>query len=449
MNRRSFLKLAGIGAASSALTSAPIMRALADTASQKDDAFIVIHAVGGWDVTLWADPRNAARGLVDPATDQYVTTAGVKHWVPKSLGGGISTFEMVNRNGFALGPAMGDLAERFDRCTIINGIAMDTVSHYDGRFYSVTGRHLAGGRPLQTSVDTLLAGEIGPGDLLPLVSVGFPSTFLSPTLDARAMPLRVDAVTAVGKSMRRSQLYTTDDDRTAVTALLADEAAELAAISYDPQPADRMKLQYEALAKMLANKSVLEVFDESALKTKLQPRFFADASGVAIERQFHDKVALNLAFAVEAIKKRMVRCVSFGVGGFDTHGDEYEQAPLAYQEVFDLLALLLDRLDAEGMSNRVHVLVLSDFCRTPQINIRGGRDHYPNNSALILSPRFKGKTVFGATDIDQLLPQNVLSTALGKRPVRPGDVLATFLSAVGIDPRAHLRDGDVLQQVLA
>lgn len=447
MLRRSFLKLASMGAAS-AVASTPILRALANPSPAKDDAFIIIHAAGGWDVTLWADPRNERRGQVDPATDEFVTVDGVRGWTSKPLGDGTSSFELVTRNGFPLGPTLGSLADRFDRCTIFNGIAMETVSHYDGRFYSTTGRHLAGGRPLQTSVDALVAGEIGPSDLLPLVSVGFPSAFLSRTLDPRATPLRLNAVTAAGKSLARSNLYTTAEDRSAVTALLADEAAELAMGTYDPIPAERFKLQYEALQKMLADTPMLQVFDEAKLRNELQPRFFSTAGGTNIVRKFQDESALNLAFAVESIKKRMVRCVSFAIGGFDNHSTDYALAPQRYQELFDLLALLVDRLDAEGMSDRVHVLVVSDFCRTPQINIRGGRDHHPNNSALVISSKFRGNTVFGSSDPDQLLPQNVVSSPVGNRPVRPSDVLATFLSSVGIDPRAHLRDGDVLSQVL-
>ena len=31
------------------------------TAHAKDDFFVFVHAAGGWDVTLFADPRNARR----------------------------------------------------------------------------------------------------------------------------------------------------------------------------------------------------------------------------------------------------------------------------------------------------------------------------------------------------------------------------------------------------
>jgi uncharacterized protein (DUF1501 family) len=447
MDRRCFLKLLGAGAAASA-ASFPVVRALADAPVQKDDAFIIIHASGGWDVTLWADPRNEARGAIDPATDDIVETNGVKYWKPGTLVEGRASFEMVQRNGFALGPTMGSLTDMFDRFTLINGIAMETVSHADGTYYSSTGRHLAGGRPVQTSIDSILAGETGPDDLLPLVSVNFPSTFLSRTLDARATPLRMSDVGAVGKSLYRSDLYTTSADRDATTLLLANEAAELAQHSYDPSPADRMRLQYDALGRMLREKSLLDTFDTEKLQTTLQPAFFQDATGKKIVRRFHSRAAMNAAFAVEAIKKKIVRCVSFAAGGFDMHQQNYSDAPVMYQELFEVIAQLVKQLDAEKLSSRTHILVVSEFCRTPMINIRNGRDHWPNNSALIISPRIKSKTVFGKTDSEQLLPTNALQGPSGPSQIRPSDVLATVMQSVGIEPRKHMRDGEAIKELI-
>jgi uncharacterized protein (DUF1501 family) len=444
MDRRCFLKCLG-AAAGASLVGMPVVRALADAPVQKDDAFIIIHASGGWDVTLWADPRNEAKGLVDPATEDVVDIDGITNWTSKAIGEGKSSFELVQRNGFALGPAMGELTNMFNRLTIINGIAMETVSHADGTYYSSTGRHLAGGRPVATSVDSILAGEIGPADLLPLISVNFPSTFLSKDLDARATPLRMADVGAVGKSLYRSDLNTDAADRDGATLLLANEAAELAKASYDPTPADRMRLQYEALARMLKDRALLDTFDSVKLRA-LQPNFFVDGTGKNIVRRFHARAAINSAFAVEAIKKKIVRCVSFAATGFDMHQQNYADAPTMYQELFNVLATLVKQLDAEGLSGRTHIMVVSEFCRTPQINLRQGRDHYPNNSALIISPRIKSNLVFGKSDPLQLLPANVLQG--GTKPIRPSDVLATMLSANGIDPRKHMRDGDAIKELI-
>jgi uncharacterized protein (DUF1501 family) len=137
-----------------------------------------------------------------------------------------------------------------------------------------------------------------------------------------------------------------------------------------------------------------------------------------------------------------VRCVGFALGGLDTHNQNYKNHARTLQELFGTIATLVKLLDAAKLSDRTHILVVSDFCRTPQVNLAGGRDHYPNNSALVISPRFKRGRTFGKTDVEQLLPA-------GDRPYTPPDLLATFLHAFGIDPRRYLRDGDIMPELLA
>ena len=62
MERRSVLKMFGAGAATLALR--PLWAA---PSASTDEFFVFVHASGGWDVTLWADPRNEKLGLVAPA----------------------------------------------------------------------------------------------------------------------------------------------------------------------------------------------------------------------------------------------------------------------------------------------------------------------------------------------------------------------------------------------
>ena len=92
--------------------------------------------------------------------------------------------------------------------------------------------------------------------------------------------------------------------------------------------------------------------------------------------------------------------------------------------------------------------MVSDFCRTPQINMAGGRDHYPNNSALVISPRFRANFVFGKSDVDQLLPAAPASSPTASGPSRRPDLLATFVSAFGVPPRRYMRDGEIVPELL-
>jgi uncharacterized protein (DUF1501 family) len=165
---------------------------------------------------------------------------------------------------------------------------------------------------------------------------------------------------------------------------------------------------------------------------------------------------VNAAFAVEALQRNVVRCVGFAMGGFDTHTNNYRFQAQTQQELFGLVSALVKKLDqtphpslsSAKLSDHTHILVVSDFCRTPQINMAGGRDHYPNNSALVISPRFRGNTVFGKSDLEQVLPARARRFADGERAIAPPDLLATFVSAFGVPPHRYMRDGEVIPEML-
>ncbi|MBK8258792.1 MAG: hypothetical protein IPK82_39810 [Polyangiaceae bacterium] len=173
-SRRRWIQTVGLMGGVSALGLGPFVRALAQGKAESD-TFIFIHASGGWDVTLWADPRNEKRGIVDPATTENVDTGGLLHWKDAPFSGSAKTFEPVvlPNVSFPLGPAIGKLASLADRLTLVNGIAMNTVSHPDGTVFSATGQPPSGGRVQASSIDTVLASELDLNVLFPVLSVDF------------------------------------------------------------------------------------------------------------------------------------------------------------------------------------------------------------------------------------------------------------------------------------
>jgi uncharacterized protein (DUF1501 family) len=199
---------------------------------------------------------------------------------------------------------------------------------------------------------------------------------------------------------------------------------------------------------MLAS-SLKDTFDANKLKLA-QPTF--NYTG-----QFQGNNAINAAFAIEAMKRNIVRCVSFQLGGLDTHNGNYRDQGEIQQELWDVIANMIRVMDATPhptktgakLSDHAHIMVVSEFCRTPQINISNGRDHYPNNSVLVVSPRFRKNFVYGKSDPEQLLPTNAKVFVDGERPIAPPDILATFLGAFDVDPRVYMRDGEVVKELLA
>jgi Protein of unknown function (DUF1501) len=448
-DRRTFLRVLS-SAVVAAMTHLPSRRAHAELAKVKENEFFVfIHAAGGWDVTLWADPRNELRGIMHPASTENTDTSQLHHWVDAPLVEGVRTFELVRpaNSNLVFGPGIGNLAQLCDRITIVNGLEMNTVAHPDGATFSATGRHLQGGHVIASSIDTMIANEFGGDQLFPSVSVRFPSAFVGDALDRRVVPLAIDDVGAIGHTLSRQHAYDSDSERDLVTALLSEEARDLAQRAAYPETLQGAALQLESLRRMLGS-NMQQVFSNNGLRTA-HPEF-------NYKTRFTANAATNAAFAVESMKRNLVRCVSFAVGGFDTHGNNYRTQAQLQQETFDLIASLIRSLDAtphptlsgEKLSDHSHILVVSEFCRTPQINLQAGRDHYPNNSALVVSPRFKPNFAFGKTDPDQVLPLPEKNFVNGLRAIAPPDLLATFLGAFGVNPRKYLRDGEVVPELL-
>jgi Protein of unknown function (DUF1501) len=448
--RRTFLRVFSAGAAA-AVAGLPAIDSLADVAAANPpEFFIFIIAAGGWDVTLWADPRNELRGIVHPASTENTDTAPLKRWVDMPLGDtGYKTFELVRPKGSRLvfGPGIGDLGDLADRITVVNGLQMNTVAHPDGQVFSTTGRHPQGGRVAAPSIDTILANEFGREQLFPTISVRFPSSYVGEGLDRRVVPLAIDDVGAISRTLARFQGYDANPERDRVTAMLSEEALDLAARAHYPDLLDGLRLQYDELRKMLSSK-LQDVFSANGLR--------AAHPELDYKSRFVGGAAVNAAFALEAMKRNVVRCVSFAIGGFDTHNSNYRTHAQLLEATFGLVASLVKSLDATAhptvtgskLSDHTHILVVSDFCRTPQINLAMGRDHYPNNSALVVSPRFRADFAYGKTDPEQLLPEAARQFRDGERAIAPPDLLATFLAAFGVDPRKYMRDGEVVPELL-
>jgi uncharacterized protein (DUF1501 family) len=107
-------------------------------------------------------------------------------------------------------------------------------------------------------------------------------------------------------------------------------------------------------------------------------------------------------------------------------------------------AALLDNLEASGLLEHTLVLAAGEFGRTPKLNARGGRDHWPGVWSVLLSGGgVRGGHVIGASDRHGAEPK--------ERPVHAAEIAATVYHALGIDPQTRLPgpDGRLLPVVEA
>jgi len=129
-----------------------------------------------------------------------------------------------------------------------------------------------------------------------------------------------------------------------------------------------------------------------------------------------------------------VGCVTLSIGGWDTHGQNFQTLKKQLPQVDRGLANLIKDLHDRGMGDDVVTLMWGEFGRTPKVNNNAGRDHWsPVMSAFVAGGGFKMGQAIGA------------STARGERPkdrpYKPAHLLATVYRQLGIDPGMTFPNG--------
>jgi uncharacterized protein (DUF1501 family) len=96
---------------------------------------------------------------------------------------------------------------------------------------------------------------------------------------------------------------------------------------------------------------------------------------------------------------------------------------------------LISDLEERGLLRNTLVLCMGEFGRTPRINNRGGRDHWPNVwSGILAGGPVQGGRVIGSSDRHGTEPVD--------RPVHASEIVATVYHAFGIDPRTTITTPD-------
>jgi hypothetical protein len=124
------------------------------------------------------------------------------------------------------------------------------------------------------------------------------------------------------------------------------------------------------------------------------------------------------------------RCVTVAFGAWDWHanrgGTLKQLAEWDLPDFDHALATLVTDLHERGLDKDVTVVVWGEFGRTPKINEKGGRDHWPNVAPAILAGGgMRTGQVIGSTTKD--------GGEANDRPVHVQEVFATLYNNLGIN----------------
>ncbi|MCZ7647612.1 MAG: DUF1501 domain-containing protein [Planctomycetota bacterium] len=145
-----------------------------------------------------------------------------------------------------------------------------------------------------------------------------------------------------------------------------------------------------------------------------------------VQRYGNDGFAKSCLIARRLVEAG-VRFCEVSLGGWDTHNDAFKESiPRLSGRLDRGLGNLIEDLAASGKLETTLIVCTGEFGRTPQINNRSGRDHYPRVwSALFAGGGAKKGYCHGASDDG--------GAAVKDKPVRPGDIHATMFDLLGID----------------
>jgi hypothetical protein len=214
------------------------------------------------------------------------------------------------------------------------------------------------------------------------------------------------------------------DDR---RSLLGQVDAAFAKVARSPAVQRLDRVQQKAFA-MLTSSKTRAAFDLSKEPDRIR------------ERYGHSLTGSSLLLARRLVESG-VPFVSVHQEIFGKYGHSYDMHENNFGMLKDFNLPLLDRcvpaliedLETRGLLDSTLVVVMGEMGRSPRVNGKAGRDHWPQcGFSLLFGGGVKAGSVYGATDKQAAYPVS--------HPVSPGDFIATIYRLLGIDPHLTVPD---------
>jgi len=328
--------------------------------------------------------------------------------------------------GFSVGEHLPLIARRMDRLSVVRSMSTREGDHGRARDNLRTGYFPQASIQFPV-LGSLVSNECGEptGDLPNYVSIlsrGLfgpgtpPAGFLGPN----HAPLIVGADSDDGAENRRLAVENLSLPR-GVSAQQARERLELL------QEVEREFLKKRpgdaAAGHLSAYGKATRLMSPAAAKA-----FSLDDEPAAIQDKYGRSQFAQGCLLARRLIERRVPFVEVSLGGWDTHDDNFTRVQNLCGVLDKAWSALVDDLTDRGLLESTLIVWMGEFGRTPTINPRQGRDHYPRAWSVVLGGAgIRAGQVVGRTSADGLSVED--------RPVTTPDLLATICLALGLDPK--------------
>jgi hypothetical protein len=426
LTRRDFLRVGALSAGSVGLSLADLLKA--QGAARSDDInCIMLFLVGA---------------------PSHLDTWDLKPNAPDNVRGPFKPIQ-TNVPGIQIGEHFPLMSRMADRYALIRSVYHKAAPiHETGHQMMQTGYLFRGGMeyPHYGAVLSHLRGR-KPGGLPPFVVLPGPigNTGVSVShgqgagyLGARHEPffLRADAAVAGFKVGDLENPGGVDPARLKTRRTLLD-AVDGAQRAFDDTEDSRSRDNaYDQAFGLIFSPKAKQAFDLESEKAELRGRYGLNTFGqscLLARRLVEHGVRLVTVNMFDTVFSEITWDCHADGGSLAVRLDDYKETLCP---MFDLAyTALLDDLQQRGMLKNTLIVAMGEFGRTPNLNARGGRDHWPGCwSILFAGANVKGGQVIGASNATGAEPKD--------RPVDPAEVAASVYKGLGIDLNVRLPGPD-------
>lgn len=389
--RRSFLRQVAAGAAGLGVLGWKETVALsADEMRKKGMACILLFMRGGPSQFETFDPK------------------------PDTTNGGPTKAISTATSGIQIAEGWTETAKRMNDITLIRSLNNREGEHQRATYQLHTG-YAPTGSVKYPSLGSIVAAELGPQgfDLPHFVSIGNRAT----SIGAGFLGMNVAPFVVANPQQMPSNLElpssVSNDRFNRRLGLLGNLEEEFAKSGGGPRIEDHKSLYTSASQMVLSPRT--KAFDLNQEKSEIRDRYGRTAFGQG-------------CLLARRLVESGVTFVEVELNGWDTHDDNFNRVKRLTETADPAYAALLGDLKDRGMLERTLVIWTGEFGRTPRINPRTGRDHYPRAfNAALAGAGIKGGQVIGSTSSD--------GADVKDHPVGVPDLFCSFYKALKINPR--------------
>lgn len=190
--------------------------------------------------------------------------------------------------------------------------------------------------------------------------------------------------------------------------------------------AHKLGEQFSAKFKYHSPASYVEYYKQAAALLNSSELSAFDISNESNAADYGDSRVGQSCLLARKLVENGIPVIEIVAGGWDMHQDIATGTANRLPELDKALSTLIKDLESRGLLDSTLIAVGTEFGRTPDINMNGGRDHHPTAfSTLLAGGGIKGGTVYGETD--------PTGKKVKTNPVKVQDFLATIGYGLGLN----------------